>query len=254
MGINYKDHNEDRIAVNPGNGFVAVVDGMGGHKNGDKAAEILADSLAKYPSDPEMAVTKAREEMRQIEWDKNHGGEPGAVFVSSRVRETANGKKVLDVVHAGDARIIIVGSSGEVRFASKDDSNVQGLVDLGVLTPDHALYYDNRSDVQNAIMGSRGYRLNKQSIELKRGDRVILGSDGIFDNLTNEEVAELAAPGFATAGEAVKLISSETGKRMVNIENIHNIEPSTHGDVRKFSDGYKSKPKRDNRALVIIDV
>lgn len=259
-GINYADHNEDRVVVSPDGNFVVVIDGVGGRNYGEKAAEILAESLSKFPQDVSLAADNARNKMK----DQNIGG-GGAVFVSALLRSEINGK-FLDVNQFGDSSLIVIKRNGQISFESVDDSLTQALVDLSVITSDEALYHPSRNKVDFV---SPKYLLEVRTyppISVETGDIVLLMSDGISDNLTAEEIAKKVKEGL-TAQDLFSWLSDATGKRMrdrdeivgkPNVDYTESLEQKAILERRRkdgvYPDGYKSKPKPDNRALAILEI
>ena len=248
-GIGYKNGNEDRVAVNPEESFTAVIDGMGGYGDGDKAAQALAESLTRNPKDVMKAVQEAQRNMKGL------APNAGAVFISARVVSDSMGRKALEIHQAGDARLMIAGRDGRVKFVSKDDSFVQVMQDAGGLGSDEALFHPKRNIVSNSIQTNSGSVKKQPLIPVQSGDRVYLMSDGISDNLTPDEIVALGNPGTTNASEAIRTISDVTGKRMQNADALKKeTDDGSRKRNGKYTDGFKSEAKPDNRAISIIDI
>lgn len=246
-GIGYKNVNEDRVTLVPSSNFAAVIDGMGGHSDGAATAAILAKSLQNSPEDISKAIEQARDNMSEASISDG-----GAVFISARIMSAETTGKTLDVHQAGDAKLIVISKDGTVSFQSKDQSPVQDFLDSGAITPDQALYHEYRNVVGSAISSSRPVNIKSYYVSVEDGDLVLLMSDGVSDNLTPEEIGD-AAKTMNTEEELFTWISEVTNSRMQNREKIveNTLSRETEG---KYSDGYKSKPKKDNRALVIMKI
>lgn len=121
------------------------------------------------------------------------------------------------------------------------------------LTEDAALYDSARAIVLNAIYPKQGTVKTYAAIPLQQGYRVLLFSDGIGDNLTDEELARLVPPHHVSAQDAFSLLSDITSKRMAEKDEIE-AKTGDRSKVKTYSDGFRSKPKEDNRALVIMDI
>lgn len=251
-GINYKDRNEDRVAVSPEGNLVAVVDGMGGYGKGDKAAEILAQELLNSPEDAEKAVENAKRKM-----EEEGLGKSGAVFISATLSNWQDASKTpyISVAQMGDARLIVIDKTGGLFFASTDHSHVQQLVDAGAISRDRALHHPQRNKVTRAVSAESKDEVVEYKVNLAEGDLVILMSDGISDNFTPGEIAEKVKTA-RTRGESVAqifaTISKDTDERMANMEKIKDSSHRTEGET--YSDGYRSQPKSDNQALAIIEI
>lgn len=251
-GIGYKDHNEDRVITVPDGNFVAVVDGMGGHSSGELAAQILAKEFLAQPTDILSAVSKTKKRMTE-----QGVGDGGAVFISARIVVTPKGK-FLDTFQQGDAKLLVIKKNGNVSFESEDDSLVQNLIKDRHLTPDEALYDRRRNIVTTAVS------LTKKEIpksyppeKVEAGDLVLLMSDGLSDNFTADEIAKKVKEGLS-AKELFIWLSDESDKRMLLVVEVNEEEQDKQDLDRAkngvYPDGYKSRPKSDNRALVIMEI
>ena len=254
-GINYKDHNEDRVVVVPDKEFIAVVDGMGGYGGGDIAAQIIAQHLSKNPDNIQTALDNASAAINnaiQNEVIKNN--KAGAPFISARiVRENGNIK--LEYSYSGDCSLIVIDKKGKVKHIGKTDSYLNSPRYLAInnnvkLTDDQLLYHPQRNIVLKAI-DRKNTQFTAETITIESGDRVILMSDGINDNLTPEELAAIVSN--KSVQDAIFAVDQVTSARMQNASQIINDTPD-RAKSGKFSDEYKSEPKKDNRGIAIIDV
>ncbi len=248
-GIDYKDHNEDRIVVVPAKNFAAVVDGMGGLEQGEVAAQILAEELKALPTDVKSAAQNAITKMVEHKIQKG-----GAVFVSCRLL-IEHDSKFFELFQLGDSSLVVIDTSGHVVFESEDDSMTGRLVADGVITPDQALYFGTRHMVSSAVSPNKAVEItipkSCEKVKLEKGNTVILMSDGISDNLTVEDIAKKIKEGLSPK-ELFTWISTETDRRMRDASKI--IEFSERKKNGIYSDGFKSEPKPDNRALAILEI
>jgi len=274
-GVNYKDHNEDCVVVSPETNMIAVVDGMGGREGGREAGQYIARALKENPLNVKSAIEKAKAMM-----DKNLDMS-GACFLSARVMEQ-KGKKYLDVNQAGDVKLIVYDKNGRVKNQSKDQSLPQILVDLGIIDEDQALYNQYRNVVIGGISTENYLETQREALEglkdpkkypkdaikafpepgetknyivpVESGDRIVIISDGISDNFTPKEIGGMIEG--KTQEEAIQEISDATDERMMDEANIIKTTEAAGGrvELRAFSDGYLSTPKRDNRGIAILDI
>lgn len=262
-GENYKNRNEDRVLVIPDIEFFAVADGMGGYGDGDKAAQILTEELLKNPTDIQTAINSASYRI-----EKEAVSQATAAFVSARIVRTENGIN-LEYHYSGDCELLILDKNGNIKTIGKQDSLVQILVDQGAITEDEGLYHPRRNVAAGGIAAGQKYRKYKSEevLNLSPGDRIILMSDGIADNFTHSEITSLIRN--QNSENAIKTLEKATSERMKNANDIiyrtevpynpnfdfYDNETSTGRKTNgKYIDGYKSKPKPDNRGLIIIDV
>lgn len=254
-GINYKAHNEDRVVVVPDKEFLAVIDGMGGYGGGDIAAQLVAHQLSQNPENIQLALQKASAAIdNAIKQDVISNGSAGAPFISARVIREHN-KIELEYSYTGDCSLIVIDKSGRVKYVSETDSYLNSPRYLAVnnnirLTDDQLLYHPQRNIVMKAI-DRKHSQFTTKNIPMETGDRVILMSDGINDNLTPAELAQIVLN--KTVNEAIIAVDQVTSTRMLNEDQIINSTPN-RAQSGIFSDGYRSEPKKDNRGIAIIDI
>ncbi len=187
-------HNEDRIVINPKENLFAVIDGVGGSSNGQRAAQILAQQIQKYPNSPQRALNTAAKMMKA---EKITGG--GACVAICKIQTSPNGKQTLEVTYAGDVKVAVFNKNGKQAIdpqtgkpmETTDHSMVQGLVDHKIITPDQAFYHPKRHVVGSTVMASgqqsasnpNGFIVGKTTFTLKPGQRIAIMSDGISDNM-----------------------------------------------------------------------
>ena len=96
--------------------------------------------------------------------------------------------------HVGDSGILITGQRGRVKLETMAHSPVGYAVGAGLMTPEEALYHEDRHLVEN-VLGSGGMRIEiGPPIELARRDTLLLASDGLFDNMrVGEIIAQIKA-------------------------------------------------------------
>jgi serine/threonine protein phosphatase PrpC len=92
----------------------------------------------------------------------------------------------------GDSRIYL-SSGGTLRQLTKDHSLVARLVEIGQITPEQARHHEHK----NVITRSLGARQKGPagaevlSMSLKRGDRLILCSDGLTTDVEDDHINDI---------------------------------------------------------------
>lgn len=195
-----KQINEDAALVMPlGDRLViAVADGMGGQPDGDQAARLTIEALAKRLTAPD-AVTATRAAVVEgfelaNETVLARTGGAGATLVAAVI---GDGK--VRVLHAGDSEAMLVGQRGRVKLRTVAHSPTGYALHSGFMGEQEAMVHEDRHVVSNAIgMTSMSIEVGPK-IDLARRDTLILASDGLFDNLTEDEVTELIRTGSLAA-------------------------------------------------------
>jgi serine/threonine protein phosphatase PrpC len=195
-----REENQDRVAVAVGEGsaFLAVVDGMGGHADGARAAESAIRTMvgafwdASQPLfDPEgflhLTIGRAHDAVVRLGQSLPPEIRPRATCAVCLVQGSS-----AYWAHVGDSRVYQL-RGGEVFERTRDHSHVELLLRAGRITEKQALVHPMRNYVECCIGGDpvlpemtlSGRRM------LKPGDVLLLCSDGLWSGLTEEMLAQL---------------------------------------------------------------
>src|SRR5687767_13323334 len=226
-----RDHNEDCAFMEATKGFFIVADGMGGHAAGEVASAMAVDTVRK-------TLEGARNEVEAFQKAPTDAGRRGlvqllqsavlqahqAVYQRGQTETDKQGMgTTLDVVliagaeafvaHVGDSRTYLV-REGRSSQITTDHTVAEVLVIEGKLTIEEAQVSPLRTILVNAIGVSADVGVEMAHVTLKRGDRLLLCSDGLHDYFpAEEEVAQKLStdtPGAALA-EMVELAKTRGG-------------------------------------------
>jgi len=169
---------------------LAVSDGMGGAQAGEVASALvlqtLQESLATSDSPTDESLRQAVEDANRTVFEaakypdrKGMGATLTALLLHGRSAYIAS---------VGDSRAYLQRGS-RFRRMTRDQSYVQVLVDAGVLQADEA----ESSPMKNIVLQSMGQKSDVQvalgRLELFRGDRLLVCSDGLTGHLKDPELA-----------------------------------------------------------------
>lgn len=203
-----RELNEDNFLADDRRGLWAVADGMGGYERGDyasaKVVELLAGVRTIWPTPKSLALdilsrlSDAHEDLL-AEGERSKGGVVGSTVVCLAMFED----HVL-AIWCGDSRIYRMRSGEGLRRVTRDHTVVQELVEAGRLTEEEAEIHP-QSHVLTRGLGVEGaYDPDLFQMELERGDRFILCSDGLPRVVSEERITSIAArstsPALCTAG------------------------------------------------------
>lgn len=259
-----KGANEDGGAWNARWKAMAAADGMGGHAAGDVATQTFTRRFAETaPAQGEgfrdFATRVARdsyaEMQRMVEIDGSKRG-MGFAFVAARVATTTDGKKYVEFAWAGDAPGYIIGRDGMARDLTRPDSKVQDLVDLEYIEPHAARNHPERNVIKNPVIaegpgkrpeGTYPFEVHYSRAWLRPGDRVILTSDGIGDNVSPQESADVTAG--RNIRDAARTLDQVTSARMQRADSLPDV-----AEQHVYEDGFAQEPKSDHIVLGIMEV
>jgi serine/threonine protein phosphatase PrpC len=169
---------------------------MGGRPAGEGASQILIDEIAAHVRQAETdgladlrpalmdAIETANKEVLAL------GVGAGATFAAVEI-----GPAGARTYHVGDSQVMIVGGRGKLKLQTIAHSPVGYGVEAGLIAESDALHHDERHLISNMV-GAADMRIEVGSPRrLAARDTIVIGSDGLFDNLNVAEVAEIVRKG-----------------------------------------------------------
>jgi len=183
--------NEDAAAVVPAAEHAAVLvvaDGMGGSPAGQRASALAVEEMVAAlreaaPDEPNLRAAV----LNGIENANRAICELGVGAASTLAVAEVWGDTVRPY-HVGDSMILVVGQRGKVKLQTVSHSPVGYAVESGMLDAADAMHHEDRHVVSN-ILGTPQMRIEVGSpVRLARYDTVLLATDGLLDNLHNEEI------------------------------------------------------------------
>ncbi len=187
-------HNEDAaIVLVRSDGLVlAVADGLGGVPGGKMAAKTAIETLRQTI---EASTDNLREAIMNGVEQANDAvrGESGTGQTTLLVAEIR--QRRIRTYNVGDSAALVVGQRGRIKLRTLAHSPVGYGVAAGLIGEEEAMHHEDRHYVSNTV-GAGGMRIEVSAEhELDPLDTVVLGSDGLYDNLRHEEIAELVRAG-----------------------------------------------------------
>jgi protein phosphatase len=185
--------NQD-LAVETPNLF-AVADGMGGHAGGEVAARLAVDALAvAFRRQPTGAgLSEAVSEANDVVWQHSQDN-PELRGMGTTLTAVAlvgeDGKDVLALVNVGDSRSYRF-HDGELSQITTDHSLAEEMVRTGELTSTEASVHPHRHILTRALGVASGVAVDLWRIQPVRGDRYLLCSDGLTNELTSDQIGEV---------------------------------------------------------------
>lgn len=237
--------NEDAIVVvntSESSGLIAVADGVGGHRGGEQASALVIQQLQAIRhlppngrDDLRVEILDSIENANQSIRDLNIGAATTVAIVE------INGNRVRPY-HVGDSTVLIIGQGGRIKFRTTSHSPVGYAFESGMLSEQEALDHEELHVVDN-LVGCEGMRIEiGPTIEIGPRDTVLLGSDGLFDNLLEDEIAG-GLKGRSLA-KRVEQIAAQASARMTAVKEGEPCKPDDLSVVL-----YRLPVKRRAKAL-----
>jgi len=186
--------------VGEGGLLFAVCDGMGGAAAGEVASQMAVDVLQeamRRGGIPREREVLARRLVAAVE-------EAGRrIFDSAQKERSRRGMgttataavlvdKVLFLAEVGDSRAYLL-RGGELKQITKDQSLVNQLIEAGHLTEAEAEAFEHSNIILQALGTSETVQVDLTFVELRRGDRLMLCSDGLSGLVGSDTLREALA-------------------------------------------------------------
>lgn len=200
---------------------LAVSDGMGGADAGEVASALvvqsLRDAMMQAEGDWDEATKKAVEKANRAVWDASK--EPGKRGMGATVTAVCVHNSIAHIAEVGDSRAYLL-RNGRIRQVTRDQSFVQYLVDSGALKPEEAEKYPMKNVVLQAMGQLPDVQVALGRLELRRGDRLLLCSDGLSGMVSANDMRdaiERAKTLDAACHELITLANERGGEDNITV-------------------------------------
>lgn len=190
-----REYNEDSIFADSDRGIWLVADGMGGHRDGNIASAMISDrardmgsrgSIDQLAEAFRMGIAGVNGELLKISNGESH------LLVGSTVVALLVHGMEYRCLWAGDSRCYLI-RANRIERVSHDHTEVQELVDRGIINASEAANWPRRNVITRAVGADADMELEEVSGRLQPGDRFILCSDGLTGHLDDQEILEKSA-------------------------------------------------------------
>ncbi len=213
-----REHNEDAFLVadltrqnasllpevrehelGPKGSLLMVADGMGGAAAGEIASEMATDSVYEHLTEhwipdkedtPQQFAFRLREAVEGANTKIHEHAKQNPDRRGMGTTTTAVGilGDYLYLTQVGDSRAYLV-RQGRATQLTKDQSLMQRLVDAGELTEEEAEQSERKNIILQALGPDPRVRVDLTHQEIRKGDTVVVCSDGLSGQVTAEEIA-----------------------------------------------------------------
>jgi serine/threonine protein phosphatase PrpC len=194
--------NEDSIYAGPSHGIWLVADGMGGHRDGNIASSKITEAANKIDGNTSLneLVATVRNKVQGVN-DELAGLSNGEdhLIVGTTIAALIIKGSHYSCLWAGDSRCYLV-RRGAIEQVSRDHTEVQELVDRGVISQSEARTWPRRNVITRAVGAGHDLELEQATGAILPGDCFVLCSDGLTGHVDDQEI--LSCTSWATTKEA----------------------------------------------------
>jgi serine/threonine protein phosphatase PrpC len=245
-----RDHNEDTYLVadlttrqaslqpevrehvlGPRGSLFMVADGMGGAAAGEIASQMAAETVFEHlvatwcedhDATPQQFAMRLKEAVEQANGRINDYARQHPELRGMGTTTTAVGvlHDRVYLTQVGDSRAYLV-RNGQAIQLTKDQSLMQRLVDAGELTEEEAERSERKNIILQALGPDARVRVDLTHQEVRRGDAIVLCSDGLSGQVRREEIAAAVGDGnkelSAACSELIALANDRGGPDNITV-------------------------------------
>lgn len=185
--------------LGPTSGLYVVADGMGGHDGGEVASRLAVDTICRVALE-RIAGTGDRLDAIEAALDvafqsannlvkaesERKGNDMGTTLVALLV----HGDRQAFVANVGDSRAYLF-RHGRLHQISVDHSLVQRMVERGRISAEEARTHPHSNILLKTVGTERDVEIDLFRVELERGDRVLLCSDGLWGDVEDSRICAI---------------------------------------------------------------
>jgi PPM family protein phosphatase len=223
--------NQDAFYIDPQGRFFILADGMGGHAGGEQASLIAACAIQEYlvenwtsaektPAILEAAFWQANQAIVEDQQENPERADMGTTAVAVVFRD----QEMPWCAHVGDSRLYRL-RQADLEQITQDHTWVAKALKAGVLSKEQASYHPWRHMLSQCLGREDLGEVEIQPLDVQVGDRLLLCSDGLTDELSDPAIASvLASPHDKAAASLIQAAKDKGGRDnitviVVNIDN-----------------------------------
>lgn len=190
-----RENNEDNFFSDNEKGIFIVADGMGGHGYGEVASETTVKAIEEFfNKNPISEISKENIEeylktavlfannkllKKQMQYEN----------MNSTVVFAIADKSGFHLCHVGDSRAYLINKK-EIRQLTEDHSVVMEMVKKGMIKKEEARKHPLKNRLLQGV-GSKEIKPDYNYCNVKKDDKILLCSDGLWDMLEDYEIKNI---------------------------------------------------------------
>lgn len=215
--------NQDSYYISPSGDIFIVADGMGGHVGGKEASRLATGVIQRYLKTYwhsecssaellERAIVQANQAVLKDQSEHPERSDMGTTVVLLMVRQGQ-----FWCAHVGDSRLYRLRESGFSQM-TQDHTWVAQAMKTGELTLDQLHHHPWRHVLSQCIGREELAEVAVQLISIEPGDRLLLCSDGLTEELSEDAIITYLQSALTCEGAVAALI--EAAKAQGGRDNI----------------------------------
>ncbi len=218
-----RSNNQDSALMVDDANLFGVADGMGGHQGGEVASAMAVELAKAHSADRTLESLKQAARVANRAIFEKAGNDPdlhgmGTTLVAVQLVDGPEGDEI-GWINVGDSRVYLL-RDGELRQLSHDHSLVEDLVRDGRISREEAKVHPQRNILTRALGIDLDVNVDSGSLLPLAGDRYLLCSDGLFNEVTLDQMSaalrRLVDPDEAAA-ELVRLANDGGGRDNITV-------------------------------------
>lgn len=212
-----RERNEDSAAlftISDDRAVLALADGAGGIRGGDVASALAIRQL-------QSELERGLDEERGLRGCILDAFEKANRAIIEQGLGSATTLAVIEIesntirsYHAGDSAVIAVGQRGKQKLQTVAHSPVGYAVESGVIDVQDAMQHNERHLISNFVGAPAMHIEVGPPVKLARRDTVLIASDGLTDNLHNDEIIDAIRRG--SLHQVMERVIAAVRQRMVS--------------------------------------
>ncbi|WP_414566641.1 MULTISPECIES: Stp1/IreP family PP2C-type Ser/Thr phosphatase [unclassified Anabaena] len=190
-----RSSNQDAYYIDPEGRFFIVADGMGGHAGGEEASRIATREIQEFLVANWNAAEPTAKLLENSLWQANKA----ILHDQQQHPERADmGTTIVVVIfrspdspwcaHVGDSRLYRW-RDAKLAQITEDHTWVARAIKTGEITPEEARSHPYRHVLSRCLGREDLHQVDVQPLDAKVGDRLLLCSDGLTEELDNHHIA-----------------------------------------------------------------
>jgi serine/threonine protein phosphatase PrpC len=192
----------DTVNEQPDFGIFIVADGMGGHKEGEKASSITASEVLqdifKTVFLPMVSGEEMTSERLTIREALQQSIQKANTIIRKEVKDGGTTITALVVVgdqahigHVGDSRAYLLVPGGDLEQITRDHSVVQRLIELDKINEEEAEQHEQRNVLYRAIGQNEDVEPDIMRKRLEGNSYILLCSDGLWGMVNETDMKDV---------------------------------------------------------------